>query len=243
MLVVGATSAIAEAVTRLYAAKGARLFLVARNEERLAAIAEDLRIRGASEVDTRVWDAADTDGIPAMLDEAQAKLERFDLALIAYGLLSDQKACEQDPAAARASIHTNFVSVVELLTPLANRLEEQGAGTLAVLTSVAGERGRQSNYVYGAAKAGLVVFLQGLRNRLFRKGVSVVTIKPGFVDTPMTAHFEDKGLVWATPQRVGRGIRRAIDRRKSVAFVPWWWRLIMGGIRAIPEPLFKRMRL
>lgn len=243
ILVVGATSAMAEAVTRLYATRGANLFLVARNEERLAAIAEDLRIRGGGEVHTHVWDAADTAAVPALLDEAHARLESLDLALIAYGDLPDQKECEQSVTAARRALHTNLNSVVELLTPLANLFEAQGRGTIAVLSSVAGDRGRQSNYVYGAAKAGLSAFLQGLRNRLFRSGVAVVTVKPGFVDTPMTAHFENKGALWATPERAGRAIRRAIDRRKSVAYVPWFWRPIMACIRSVPEVVFKRMRL
>lgn len=243
ILVIGATSAIAESVTRLYAVEGARLFLVARNEERLAAVAQDLRIRGAAQVDTAGWSAAETAAVPALLDQVRARLGQPDVALVAYGWLPDQRACEASAAAAREAVDVNFASVVELLTPLANLLEEQGRGTIAVISSVAGDRGRQSNYVYGAAKAGLSAFLQGLRNRLFRAGVAVVTIKPGFVDTPMTAHFEGKGLLWATPARAARGIRRAIDRRRSVAYVPWFWRPIMACIRAVPEGVFKRMRL
>ncbi len=122
-------------------------------------------------------------------------------------------------------------------------MEERGGGTVIGVGSVAGDRGRQSNYVYGAAKAGLSVFLAGLRNRLFRAGVSVVTVKPGFVDSPMTAHIEGRGLLWSTPKKVAPAIRRAIRRGKHVAYVPWFWRPIMLCIRSIPEVVFKRMRL
>lgn len=243
ILVVGATSAIAEAVARLYAAKHARFLLVGRDEERLAMIALDLGVRGAEQTHTRAWSAHDSDGIDALVSDAVEKLGRIDLVLIAYGSLPDQELCQQSRAASREAIETNLTSVVELLTPLANLMESQGSGTLAVLSSVAGNRGRQSNYVYGAAKAGVTVFLDGLRNRLFRSGVSAVTIKLGFVDTPMTAHIETKGALWVAPKRAAKGIRHAIERRKHVAYVPWFWRPIMACIRLVPEFVFKRMRL
>ncbi len=243
VLIVGATSAIAEAVARLYARDGAALYLTGRDEARLDLIARDLQVRGAAAVHTRVWHAGDAEGTTALLDDAMQRLTGLDVVLVAYGALPDQDACARTGADARAALETNLVSVVELLTPIANRMEDLGRGRLAVLSSVAGDRGRPSNYVYGAAKAGLSAFLQGLRARLHRAGVSVITIKPGFVDTPMTAKFERKGLLWATPSRAARGIHKAIAQRKSIAYVPWHWRPIMGCIRAVPEWLFKRMKL
>jgi decaprenylphospho-beta-D-erythro-pentofuranosid-2-ulose 2-reductase len=136
----------------------------------------------------------------------------------------------------------NFTATAALLTLIANRFEAQRHGTIAVITSVAGDRGRQSNYIYGAAKGGLVVFLQGLRNRLHHAGVSVVTLKPGFVDTPMTAHLP-KNFLFCSPRRAGRAIHRAIEARRSVAYIPWFWRPIMALVTILPELVFKRLRL
>jgi short-subunit dehydrogenase len=132
--------------------------------------------------------------------------------------------------------------VIALATVLANRFEAQRSGSIAVISSVAGDRGRQSNYVYGAAKGAVTLLLQGLRNRLSKSGVQVLTIKPGFVDTPMTAEFK-KGALWAKPDDIAHGIVSAIDRRRDVVYLPGFWRLIMLIIRHIPEPIFKRMSL
>ena len=164
------------------------------------------------------------------------------MALIAHGALPDQARCQATADAAIAALDVNFVSAVAILTPLANRFEAAGRGCLAVVTSVAGDRGRQSNYVYGAAKGGLDRFLQGLRNRLHRAGVAVVTLKAGFVDTPMTAAMP-QGPLFVSARRAGRAAHRAIERRRDVAYIPWFWRPIMGVVRALPEALFKRLRL
>jgi decaprenylphospho-beta-D-erythro-pentofuranosid-2-ulose 2-reductase len=163
--------------------------------------------------------------------------------LIAHGTLSDQCACESSVEGLRREFDVNAVAAMSLLTLLANRFEQRKAGTLAVISSVAGDRGRQSNYVYGAAKAALSTFLGGLRQRLAKSNVDVLTIKPGFVDTPMTAAIANKGALWATPERVAAGIVRAIDRRRSVVYLPGFWRGIMLVIRTIPEPLFKKLKL
>jgi NAD(P)-dependent dehydrogenase (short-subunit alcohol dehydrogenase family) len=166
----------------------------------------------------------------------------LDVALVAHGVLPDQARCQADSDEALASLEVNLLSVVALLTPLANRFEAAGGGCIAVISSVAGDRGRQSNYIYGSAKGGLDRFLEGLRNRLFRSGVAVVTLKPGFVDTPMTAGLR-QGPLFATARRAGRAVHRAIERRRDVAYIPWFWRPIMAIIRALPEPVFKRLRL
>jgi decaprenylphospho-beta-D-erythro-pentofuranosid-2-ulose 2-reductase len=241
VLVVGATSAMAAEAARIYAAHGARLFLTGRNSQRLEAVAEDLRVRGAA-VETAVLDATDRRRCEEVVEAAWTSFGGLDVALVAHGVLPNQARCQVSVADAVDAMEVNFLSTVALLTPLANRFEAARAGCIAVITSVAGDRGRQSNYVYGAAKGGLDRFLQGLRNRLFHAGVAVVTLKPGFVDTPMTAGLK-QGPLFASARRAGRAIHRAIERRRDVAYIPWFWRPIMAIIRALPEAVFKRLRL
>lgn len=236
----GATSAIAEQVARLYAAEGARLFLAARDQARLEAVAADLSVRGGK-VTTYVADFAAIAGMDAMLDACEAAIGKPDVALVAYGVLGDQARAEADPAVAAAELNVNFTSPACLLNALALRVE-LGA-VIAAITSVAGDRGRQSNYVYGAAKAGLSTFLEGLRHRLAAKGVAVVDIRPGPVDTPMTSHMPKSGSLWAQPERVARDIKRAIERRRPVAYTPWHWRHAMTVIRAVPRSIFHRTKL
>jgi len=243
VMIIGATSAIAQSVARLYAVRGARMFLVGRNPARLEAVADDLRVRGAARVEFLAADLADHDRHAEILAAAWDTLPEMDVVLIAHGLLPDQSKCQLSVADTLHAIDVNFLSVVSLLTLLANRFEENGRGTFAVISSVAGDRGRQSNYVYGAAKSGLDAFLQGLRNRLSKSGVHVVTVKPGFVDTPMTAHIPERGLLWAQPDAVAAGIVSAVDKQKDVVYLPGFWALIMFVIRSIPERIFKRLSL
>lgn len=242
ILIVGATSAIAEATARLFAADGDRLFLLARNANRLSAVADDLRVRGAAQVETLTLDLTDTDRHEAVVDEAIARLGGLDTVLVAHGTLPDQQACQASFETTRREFETNLLSVVGILTPIANRFEEAKGGTIAVITSVAGDRGRQSNYVYGAAKGAVSLFLAGLRNRLYPAGVRVITLKPGFVDTPMTAGMP-KNALFASPDRVARGIHRAIGKGADVVYLPWFWWIIMTIITSIPEFLFKRLKL
>lgn len=242
VLVVGATSAIATETARIYATGGARLFLAARDPDRLAAVAADLRVRGATSVETALLDVTDHRRCEDVIEQAWAALGGLDVALVAHGVLPDQPRCQASAAEALRSLDVNLLSAVALLTPLANRFEAARAGCIAVISSVAGDRGRQSNYVYGTAKGGLDRFLQGLRNRLHSAGVAVVTLKPGFVDTPMTSAIP-KNPLFASPRRVGRAVHRAIEARRSVAYIPWFWRPIMCLIRGMPESIFKRLRL
>ena len=242
VLVLGATSAIAQSTVRLLAARGASLFLVGRNAERLEAVAKDARTRGATRVETEALDLDDLAQHEALVERAATALGGLDGALLAHGILGNQEAAQRSYAEAEKVLRTNFLSAVSLLTPLANRFEAQKTGTLVVISSVAGDRGRQSNYVYGASKGALSVFLQGLRNRLARSGVAVVTVKPGFVDTPMTADIK-KNALFATPEKVARGIVRAADSGKDEVYLPGFWGPIMFAIRGIPERIFKRMKL
>jgi short-subunit dehydrogenase len=242
VLVLGATSGIAEACIRLWAQRGDHLFLVGRNAERLAAVAADAGVRGAASVGTAVVDLDDTARHADMLAQAVNDPAGMDIALLALGVLGDQAEAELDFAAAQRIVQTNFVSAVSLLTWLGNHCAQQHRGTLAVLSSVAGERGRKSNYVYGSAKAGLTAFTGGLRNRLDRQGVRVMTIKPGPVKTAMTegmkgsAKFADVDAVAAT-------LVKAIDRGDDIVYVPGIWRVIMAVVRAIPERVFKGLDL
>ncbi len=241
----GATSAIATACARRFVADGRDLFLVGRDPQKLEALLADLKCRasGGQVVEAARANLNDVERHEALLSSAEAALGGLDAILIAHGTLSDQALCERSVALTLQEIHTNALSVVSLLTLAANRFEARGQGTLAVISSVAGDRGRQSNYVYGAAKGLVTLFMQGLRNRLYRKGVRVVTIKPGFVDTPMTAGFRKKGFLWSTPDRVARGIVRAMDRGRDEVYLPWFWRPILWVLRHIPEAVFKRLSL
>ena len=242
VLVIGATSAIAEATARIWAQRGDELFLVARNEQHLNLMTKDLKVRGASEVHSYSMDANNFDQHSSMLDKAFEILGAIDIVLIAHGTLSNQKECEQSVDVTMQEIKTNGLSTIALLTHVANRFEKQGSGTIAIISSVAGDRGRASNYVYGSAKAMVTTFTSGLRQRLYKSGVSVVTIKPGFVDTPMTADFK-KGLLWAKPFAVAAKIVQAIDKRKDEVYVPTFWWGIMTVIRVMPISVFKRISL
>lgn len=240
VLIVGATSGIAQHVARSYAEEGSNLYLLARNPERLETLARDLKVRGAARIATEGAELTDCDLHEGILSRAWKAFGSFDVVLVAYGSLPDQGLCERDFSKTAEATQVNFLSVVSWLTLLANRLEKEGRGTIAVISSVAGDRGRKSNYVYGASKGALSIFLQGLRNRLYRSGVHVLTIKPGFVDTPMTAHLK-KNFLFASPEKVGRKIHRAIQKRKNVLYTPSFWRWVMAVIRHLPEAIFKRL--
>ena len=242
VLIIGATSAIAEATARLFAQNGDRLYLVARNRERLEANAQDLRIRGAKSVSFDNLDVNDFDRHQTVLEKAIETLGGIDIVLIAHGTLPDQEACEQSYQTTLKELNTNALSVISLLTHSANILESQGRGTIAVISSVAGDRGRQSNYVYGTAKGAVTIFLQGLRNRLYKSGVHVLTIKPGFVDTPMTADLP-KGLLWAKPEKVASKVFKSINKKRNSVYAPGFWRPIMTTIRLVPESVFKKLSL
>lgn len=242
ILVIGATSAIAQETAKLFSSDGDKLFLVGRDPAKLEATAADLRVRGAQEVLFHAMNINDFAAHADLIEKARHAMGGLDTVLIAHGTLANQKACEQEFALAYEEYKTNFLSVVSLLTHVANYFEQEKYGCIAVISSVAGDRGRQSNYIYGSAKGGLTVFLQGLRNRLYPAGVQVVTVKPGFVDTPMTSGFK-KGLLWVGPDVVARGIYKAIRNGKQVIYLPWFWSLIMVIIKSIPERLFVRLKL
>lgn len=242
VLVLGATSAIASATARLLARQGASFFLVARDKLKLEAVSADLLTRGAKAVRGYVADLDNTALHPQMLALAAESLGEIDLALLAHGVLGEQADAEKSYPVAEAVLQTNFLSPVSLITWLANYFEHRGAGCLAVISSVAGDRGRKSNYVYGASKGALSIFLDGVRNRVDRLGVQVLTIKPGFVATPMTAHLP-RGPLFAQPIQIGRGILKAVAGRRDVVYLPGFWRVIMFLVRSVPGRIFKNMNM
>ncbi|MDD2581504.1 MAG: SDR family oxidoreductase [Desulfuromonadaceae bacterium] len=245
VVIFGVTSAIAEQTARQLVQNGASIYCIGRNPDKLNRILADLKVRAGSDqtIAGVSADLTDTHQHLALIEQANEALGGLDAALIAHGTLPDQKACEADVTLTLQEIETNALSVVSLLSLLANQFEAQGKGVIAAISSVAGDRGRQSNYVYGAAKGMVSLFMQGLRNRLASKGVSVVTIKPGFVDSPMTASFDKSGPLWAKPEMVAKGIVNAMQKGKGEVYLPWFWYIVMQIIKHIPEAIFKRLSL
>jgi decaprenylphospho-beta-D-erythro-pentofuranosid-2-ulose 2-reductase len=241
-IIFGATSAIASATALLLAERGAQLFLIGRSEERTQAVASDIRTRTQAVVHCAAADLNRTEEHQRLIGLAKERLGRLDGVVIAHGILGSQERSIHEFSDAKQILETNFVGPVSILTHVANIFEQQGHGQIVVIGSVAGDRGRQSNYVYGASKGGLEIFVQGLRNRLNKSGATVLLVKPGFVDTPMTRDIP-KNPLFSKPETVARAILSGLDRRKDCIYVPWFWSLIMLGIRNIPEIIFKRLQL
>lgn len=242
ILIIGANSAIAKATARLYAERKYALYLLARDSEQLALQSADLTVRGASSVTYAAFDANDFASHQAKITAALEALGHFDIVLVSHGSLPDQALCESNFDAALAAFNVNALSVISLLNYVIKPMQERGEGCIAVVTSVAGDRGRQSNFIYGAAKAMVSTYLQGLRGRLFPHNVTVVDIKPGFVDSPMTAHLP-KGALWAQPEQIAQRIVSGIQKKRGTVYAPGFWRLIMFAVRSVPEVIFKRLKL
>ena len=242
ILIVGATSAIAQAIARELAPDAENIMLWGRSEERLAAVAQDLRVRGAARVEIDAFEIAEHQHHDDAFRKAVAGFGHLDLVVIAHGSLTDQKDAERDFRMTMEELQVNCISALSLLSICGNYFEERKSGCIAVISSVAGDRGRQSNYIYGTAKAAVTTFAQGLRHRLHASGVQVLTIKPGFVDTPMTAAVP-KNFLFASPERVAKDVVSGIKAGRSVIYTPWFWRFIMLLIRAVPERVFVRTKL
>lgn len=242
VLILGATSAVARASAALLARQGYALILAGRDTDELQRLAVDLRIREGAQADWEHFDAADPADHPLFFARVLGRTSRLEGVLLAFGSTGDHARAVREFAEAERIIRDNFTGVVSILTLCANHLLANGGGFLIALTSVAGVRGRQSNYLYGAAKGGLDLFLQGLRNRCFAGGVRVITIRPGFLDTAMTHGLPGLFLV-ASPEYAARKIVAALGRPGDILYVPWFWRPVMLVIRLIPEFLFKRLRL
>ena len=245
VLILGATSAIARALARQLAAEGHNLILAARDVAEVERSAADLRVRHGIGAAGKRFDANAFDTHPAFFGECTKQFPGgLDGVILCHGSMPPQKDAETDFAAALETIHTNYASPVSILNLAANYFEPRRRGYICAVSSVAGDRGRQSNYIYGSAKGGLTRYLQGLRNRLTKTGVPVITVKPGFVDTGMTwGLLKPNSPIVATPDKVAADILRAIRKRKAEIYTPWFWWGIMGIIKSIPEPVFRRMKL
>jgi short-subunit dehydrogenase len=242
ILALGASSALVQETLKPFAGEGASFFLVARNSQKLEAIAADLQVRGAKKVESLALDLDDLAAHPSLLEAALASLGSLDVVLMGHGVLGDQAADQASVERSLAILQTNFVGQVALLTLIANHMEKERRGLIAVIGSVAGDRGRASNYIYGSAMAGKAAFLSGLRNRLHKSGVKVITIKPGFINTPMTAHLAKKTLP-TEADVAGQAIYKAMKAGREVAYIPGFWGYIMWVIKHLPEAIFKRLSL
>jgi decaprenylphospho-beta-D-erythro-pentofuranosid-2-ulose 2-reductase len=242
VVILGATSAIAQAVARQCAARGDRLLLVARNAGKLEALRKSLENLSSHPPACVESDLTDVSSHPELIRKVGAAFTTIDFALVAHGILGDQETLEKDIKTALKILDANFVSAFSLLTLLANQMEPQKCGCLAAISSVAGDRIRRSLYVYGTTKGALNLFLEGLRLRLSPLGVRVLTIKPGFVDSPMTAHLK-KNRLFASPDRVAADILQAVDRGREELYTPWFWKWIMRIICLLPRFIFTRLPL
>ena len=240
VLILGGRSDIGLAIAHAFAAGGHPVMLAARGSATLETDLADIALRHGVTVTLHDFDALDTASHPGFVDGLPSLPE---IAVCAVGALGNQAGDEHDPAAAIAVMRANFEGPATILAVLADRFEARGRGTLVGISSVAGERGRATNYIYGAAKAGFTAYLSGLRNRLAKQNVHVLTVLPGFVATRMTAGMDLPAKLTATPQAVGAAVRRAVETRRNVIYVkPIWW-LVMAVIKAIPEPVFKKLKL
>lgn len=239
-LILGATSDMATAIARRFAFQDYSITLAARNPAKMAALESDLRIRYRVQVHKAVFDATDLASHASFYESLPVKP---DVVFCVFGFLGDQKTAERDWRACEQILVSNFVGAVSILNIVANDMEDRGRGVMVGITSVAGERGRQSNYLYGSAKAAFTAYLSGLRNRLFRRGVHVLTVKPGFVRTRMLDGMVTPAFLTSEPSQVADDIYNAVTRRRNVIYTSGIWRPVMCLIRNIPEPIFKKMKL
>ncbi len=242
IIIFGATSRIAEMCARIWAERGCSLYLVARNKKHLMEISSDLALRGASRVHIKCIDLNHIESHAEILRSAISSIGEIDEVLIAHGTLPNQKDCEVNLSLALNEIQTNAISSISLLTHISNYFEKKKTGTIAIISSIAGDKGKESNYIYGSAKSLISTFTSGLRQRLYKSGVSVVTIKPGFVETPMTKSFK-KGILWSKPEKIAPRIVKAIDKKKNDVYVPYFWLFIVIFLKILPTSLFKRISL
>lgn len=242
VVIFGATSAIAIEITKQLLLKDCDLVLAARDNNRLASLVQDLKIRFHRDIFHFNIDANDYDMHKEFFDFAHSSLGEIDTLIIAHGTLPDQEEIQNDFTAIRKEFETNTLSIISILTFFIDYFIGKGSGNIAVISSVAGDRARQSNYIYGTSKGSISLYLQGLRNRLYKNNINVLTIKPGFVNTPMTADIP-KNALFAEPEAIAIGIIKAIEKKKDVVYLPFFWKYIMLIIKLIPERIFKKMKL
>jgi len=242
IIILGATSGIAQATTKELIEDDVYFHLVARNKNKLKIVADDLTARGCGKVDCYEFDFNELNSHEQLVEKISGSLDSIDILFVSYGIMYSQIDCENNVSKAIEQVNSNYTSVVSLLVLFSQRMSQQKCGTIAVVSSVAGDRGRKSNYIYGSAKAGLSIFLEGLRYKLFDKGVNVLTIKPGFVDSPMTSEMK-KGLLWVSTEQVARYIVKGIRNKRSTIYTPPFWFLIMMVIKVIPSFIFRKLNI
>jgi decaprenylphospho-beta-D-erythro-pentofuranosid-2-ulose 2-reductase len=242
IIIIGATSAMATEVAKFYAMDNAKFYLLARDIKKLESIKQDLTVRGAKSVHIAPFDANDFDSHQQLIDQTFQTIGNVDVLLVVHGSLPNQELCQTNATTAIQELNTNGVSVISLLTHAANKMEAQQSGNITVITSVAGDRSHQSNYLYGAAKGMVSIFLQGLAQRLHKSNVHVLDIKPGFVDTPMTAEF-DKGALWAKPEKVAEIMKKRISKKSTFSYTPTFWFVIVTIIKFMPKFVFNKLEL
>jgi len=240
-IILGATSSMARAFARAVAERGDCVLLAGRDMDDLKRSATDCAARGARAAEVLRFDARKPETFAPILERAATEDGTINAAVF-VGSMPPQEEIDADPALIEGTVTDSFTGPARFLQALAPMMEERGGGTVVGVCSVAGDRGRIGNYVYGAAKAGFATYLSGLRNRLTRSGGHVVTVKPGFVDTAMTWGIEGMFLV-APPEKVAADILKAVRKKKNVIYTPFFWRFIMMIIRSIPEPVFKKMSI
>lgn len=242
VMIIGGSSLIAKAAAENFAKNGGNILFAGRNREELEKWGRDFEIRYRIKTHSMVFDATDYASHRNFYHDALSMFPDIDTVYIGFGYLGEQSKAAEDWNEAQQIIDTNFTGAVSISNIAANDFEKKKKGTIIIVSSVAGERGRQSNYTYGSAKAGLTAYASGLRNRLFKSGVHVLTVKPGFVDTPMTYGMNLPKLLTASPQKVGKDIYEAAIKRKNVLYTAFYWRWIMCVVRSIPEFVFKRLK-
>ncbi len=240
IVIIGATSGISQAVAKQMLADDVCLHLVARDEKKLNIVASDLKARGCGNVICYQLDFNMLTQHAVVVQDIVDKAGIIDTLFVCYGIMYPQNECEVDVTKALEQVCSNYTSVISLLVLFSQSMQKQTTGTIAVVSSVAGDRGRKSNYIYGSAKAGLSTYLEGLRYKLYESGIHVVTIKPGFVDSPMTTHLS-KGALWVSTDVAAGYIVKAINKKKSVVYVPPFWFLIMSIIKIIPTFIFRKL--
>lgn len=243
LLVLGANSLIAQAAAAKFAEAGSEIIFAGRNSDEMAKITGDFSIRYKAKCSAVKFDGLDYPSHKKFLEDVLAKIPDLNNVLISFGYLGTQDKAQVDFSEAHKIIDTNYTGVVSICELIAAEFESRKKGTICVISSVAGDRGRQSNYMYGSSKAGLTAYLSGLRSRMFKSGVNVITVKPGFVNTPMTYGMPLPKPLVASPQKVGTDIYKAMKKGKSIVYTPFYWKWIMLIVKSIPEFIFKKLKL
>lgn len=243
IIIFGANSAMAKAWARLIADQNCQLILAGRNQAELEKNANDIQLRSnGPKPDVVGFDSQKTEAHGPMMQAVIKKHAVIDEAYLFFGAMSDQTKAQKEFQLAQEMMVTNYVGTASILEIVAAQMEKQKKGLIVGVSSVAGDRGRQSNYIYGSSKAAMSTYLQGLRNRLYHAGVHVMTVKPGFVDSPMTSHLK-KGLLMVSPQVFAKGLKKAVRQKKNQVYIPWFWQWIMFIIKSIPEQVFKKLKM